>query len=37
MVDWVISQEPNVMLVDKVEDPKTATAIIEAGKNGKRI
>ncbi|HEX4796761.1 MAG TPA: ATPase, T2SS/T4P/T4SS family [Humisphaera sp.] len=37
MVDWVISQEPNVMLVDKVEDPKTAAAIIEAAKGGKRI
>lgn len=37
MVDWVISQEPDVMLVDKVEDPKTAAIILEAGKSGKRI
>jgi type II secretory ATPase GspE/PulE/Tfp pilus assembly ATPase PilB-like protein len=37
MVSWVISQEPDVMLVDKVENPKSAAEILEAGKNGKRI
>jgi type II secretory ATPase GspE/PulE/Tfp pilus assembly ATPase PilB-like protein len=37
MVNWVISQEPDVVLVDKVENPRSAAEIIEAGKAGKRI
>lgn len=37
LMDWVISQEAEVMLIDKVEDPKTAASIIEATKAGKRI
>ncbi len=36
-VDWVISQEPEVLLVDKVEDPKSAAALMAAAKGGKRI
>jgi len=37
MVNWVISQEPDVVLVDKVENSKSAAEILEAGKAGKRI
>jgi len=37
LMDWVISQEAEVMLIDKVEDPKTAASIIEAAKSGKRL
>jgi type II secretory ATPase GspE/PulE/Tfp pilus assembly ATPase PilB-like protein len=36
-VDWVLSQEPNVLLVDKVEDPKSAGVILKAGKEGRRV
>jgi type II secretory ATPase GspE/PulE/Tfp pilus assembly ATPase PilB-like protein len=37
LVSWVISQEPDVMLVDKVEDPKSAADILDAAKSGKRL
>jgi len=36
MVDWVISQEPDVLGISKVEDPKSAKALLEFTKSGKR-
>ena len=36
MVDWVISQEPDVLGLSKVDDPKSAAALIEFAKSGKR-
>jgi type II secretory ATPase GspE/PulE/Tfp pilus assembly ATPase PilB-like protein len=36
MVDWVCSQEPDVIGVSKVEDPKTAAALVKFAKEGKR-
>jgi type II secretory ATPase GspE/PulE/Tfp pilus assembly ATPase PilB-like protein len=37
MVDWVISQEPDSILLNKVEDPRSAVALINYAKTGKRI
>lgn len=37
MVDWIISQEPHVLGMSKVEDPKSAAALIEFAKAGKRV
>jgi type II secretory ATPase GspE/PulE/Tfp pilus assembly ATPase PilB-like protein len=36
-VDWVVSQDPDVILVDKVESPKSAATLVRyAGDGGKR-
>jgi type II secretory ATPase GspE/PulE/Tfp pilus assembly ATPase PilB-like protein len=36
LVSWVISQEPDILGVSKVEDAKSAAALIAYGKSGKR-
>ncbi|HWE96615.1 MAG TPA: ATPase, T2SS/T4P/T4SS family [Tepidisphaeraceae bacterium] len=36
LVDWVISQEPDILGISKVEDAKSAAALIAYGKAGKR-
>ena len=38
-VDWVISQQPDVILVNKIEDPRSATELIKYSKHegGRRI
>jgi type IV pilus assembly protein PilB len=36
-VDWVISQSPDVILVDKLENPKSATSLIAYAADGKRV
>jgi general secretion pathway protein E len=38
-VDWVISQEPDVILVNKIEDPRSATELIKFSKveGGRRV
>ena len=36
MVDWVCSQEPDVLGLSKLEDPKTAAALVKYAKDGKR-
>ena len=33
MTDWVISQEPNAILLNKLEDPRTAIALIKYAKS----
>jgi type IV pilus assembly protein PilB len=33
MTDWVISQEPNAILMNKLDDPRTATALIKYAKS----
>ena len=35
--DWVISQEPDVILINKVEDSRTAVDLIKYAKTGKRV
>jgi type II secretory ATPase GspE/PulE/Tfp pilus assembly ATPase PilB-like protein len=37
--DWVISQEPNVILINKIEDPRSATELIKFSKaeGGRRV
>ena len=35
--EWVASQEPDVLLIDKVEDPKSAAALIKFAGNGRRV
>jgi type II secretory ATPase GspE/PulE/Tfp pilus assembly ATPase PilB-like protein len=37
MVDWVISQEPDAILINKLEDPRSAIALINHSKNHKRV
>ncbi|HSZ54560.1 MAG TPA: ATPase, T2SS/T4P/T4SS family, partial [Tepidisphaeraceae bacterium] len=37
--DWVISQEPNVILINQIEDPRSATELIKFSKSegGRRV
>jgi general secretion pathway protein E len=37
LANWIISQQPDVVLVSKPESPKTAAEFIKAAKEGKRI
>lgn len=37
MVDWIISQEPDVILVNKVEDSRSAVDLVKYAKTGKRV
>jgi type II secretory ATPase GspE/PulE/Tfp pilus assembly ATPase PilB-like protein len=37
MVDWVISQEPDGIFINKIEDPRSAVDLIGYAKNGKRV
>ncbi len=34
---WVISQEPDAILVPEIANPKTARALVEAAANGRRV
>lgn len=36
-VDWVISQEPDAILISKIEDPRSALELIKFAKEGKRV
>jgi type II secretory ATPase GspE/PulE/Tfp pilus assembly ATPase PilB-like protein len=36
-VDWVISQEPDAIFINKIEDPRSAAALIEYARHGKRV
>lgn len=36
-VDWVISQEPNVILINKIENPQSALELIKFAQQGKRV
>lgn len=36
-VTWVASQEPDVLMVDKVEDPKSAAELIKFAATGRRV
>jgi type II secretory ATPase GspE/PulE/Tfp pilus assembly ATPase PilB-like protein len=36
-VDWVVSQEPDVIMVPQVENPRSAVALIQSAANGKRV
>jgi len=36
-VDWVISQEPDAILINKIEDPRSALELIKFAKRGKRV
>lgn len=36
-VDWVISQEPDVILINKIESPQSALELIKFAKQGKRV
>jgi general secretion pathway protein E len=36
-IDWVISQDPDVIFVNKIEDPRAAVDLINYSKNGKRV
>lgn len=36
-VDWVISQEPDVVLINKIENPQSALELIKFAKQGKRV
>ncbi|HRK30909.1 MAG TPA: ATPase, T2SS/T4P/T4SS family [Tepidisphaeraceae bacterium] len=35
-VDWVVSQEPDVIMVPQVENPRSAVALIQHAANGRR-
>ncbi len=37
MVNWILSQQPNVLLVSRPESPETAKALIEAATGERRI
>ena len=37
MVGWVISQEPDVILINKIEDSRSAVDLIKYAKTGKRV
>lgn len=37
MVDWVISQQPDGILLNKLEDPRSAVDLINYAKEGKRV
>jgi type II secretory ATPase GspE/PulE/Tfp pilus assembly ATPase PilB-like protein len=37
MVDWIISQEPDVILAAKVEDSRSAVDLLKYAKTGKRV
>jgi type II secretory ATPase GspE/PulE/Tfp pilus assembly ATPase PilB-like protein len=34
--EWLISQEPHIFMIDKIEDPKTALAVVRHAAAGKR-
>jgi type II secretory ATPase GspE/PulE/Tfp pilus assembly ATPase PilB-like protein len=36
-VDWVISQEPDVIMINRVEDPRSAASLIRNAGEGKRV
>lgn len=36
-VDWLISQEPDIILVDQIDAPQTAANLIKFAKAGKRV
>lgn len=36
-VDWVISQEPDVILINKIENPQSALELIKFAQQGKRV
>lgn len=36
-VDWVISQEPDAILINKIESPQSAVELIKFAKAGKRV
>jgi general secretion pathway protein E len=36
MVEWVISQEPDAILLNKIEDPRSAVELINFAKTGRR-
>jgi type II secretory ATPase GspE/PulE/Tfp pilus assembly ATPase PilB-like protein len=35
-IDWAISQDPDVILINKLEDPRSAVDLINYSRNGKR-
>ncbi|MCS7034595.1 MAG: ATPase, T2SS/T4P/T4SS family [Phycisphaerae bacterium] len=35
-VDWVVSQEPDVIMIPQLENPRSAVALIQSAANGKR-
>ncbi|HSU65972.1 MAG TPA: ATPase, T2SS/T4P/T4SS family [Tepidisphaeraceae bacterium] len=37
MVDWVISQQPDGILINKIEDPRSAVDLINYSKDAKRV
>jgi type II secretory ATPase GspE/PulE/Tfp pilus assembly ATPase PilB-like protein len=36
-VDWVISQEPDVIMINKLEDPRSAASLVRFATEGKRV
>jgi general secretion pathway protein E len=36
-VDWVISQEPDAILLNRIEDPRSAVELINFAKTGRRV
>ncbi len=36
-VDWVSSQEPEVLMIDRVDDPRTAALLIRFARSGKMV
>lgn len=37
LVEWILSQQPDAMLISKPESPQTAAALIQSAKAGRRI
>jgi type II secretory ATPase GspE/PulE/Tfp pilus assembly ATPase PilB-like protein len=37
MVDWVSSQQPDIILINQVEDPRSARRLVNFGSEGKRV
>lgn len=36
-VDWVASQEPDVIMIPQIENPRSAVTLIQSAANGKRV
>jgi type II secretory ATPase GspE/PulE/Tfp pilus assembly ATPase PilB-like protein len=37
LAGWVVSNEPDVVMIGRIDDPRTATEMIKLGKAGKRV
>jgi type II secretory ATPase GspE/PulE/Tfp pilus assembly ATPase PilB-like protein len=37
LANWVASQEPDVMMIDRIDDPRTASELVKYAASGKRV